>query len=61
VLEQNLASDTRSFMAVKAILIASLNDFPPASAIEFGRKVLYSDQRPSFTELDEGTKAVKGK
>ena len=61
VLEQNLASDTRSFMAVKAILIASLNNFPPASAIEFGRKVLYSDQRPSFTELDEGTKAVKGK
>jgi chemotaxis protein MotA len=61
VLEQNLAADSRAFMSVKAILIASLNNFPPASAVEFGRKVLFSDQRPSFTELDEGTKSVKGK
>jgi chemotaxis protein MotA len=48
-------------MAVKAILIASLNNFPPAAAVEFGRKVLFTYQRPTFTELDEGTKAVKGK
>jgi chemotaxis protein MotA len=48
-------------MAIKAILIASLNNFPPAAAVEFGRKVLFSYQRPSFAELDEGTKAVKGK
>ena len=61
VLEQNLASETRTFMVVKAILIASLNNFPPASAVEFGRKVLFSEQRSTFTELDEGTKAVKGK
>ena len=43
------------------ILIASLNNFPPAAAVEFGRKVLFSYQRPTFAELDEGTKAVKGK
>lgn len=61
ILEQNLSTETRAFMAVKAVLIASLNNFPPAAAIEFGRKVLFSDQRPTFLELDEGTKAVKGK
>ena len=61
VLEQKLALDARSYMAVKAVLIASLNNFPPAAAIEFGRKVLYMEQRPTFQELDEGTKAVKGK
>jgi chemotaxis protein MotA len=61
VLEQNSEADTRSFMAVKAILIASLTNFPPAAAVEFGRKVLFSYQRPTFAELDEGTKAVKGK
>ena len=61
VMEQNLEADTRSYMAVKAILIASLNNFPPAAAVEFGRKVLFTYQRPTFTELDEGTKAVKGK
>ena len=31
------------------------------AAVEFGRKVLFSDMRPSFKELDEETKAVKGK
>jgi chemotaxis protein MotA len=61
VMEQNLEAETRSYMAVKAILIASLNNFPPAAAVEFGRKVLFTYQRPTFTELDEGTKAVKGK
>jgi chemotaxis protein MotA len=29
--------------------------------VEFGRKVLFSDMRPTFKELDEETKAVKGK
>ncbi|NCU80262.1 MAG: flagellar motor stator protein MotA, partial [Burkholderiaceae bacterium] len=52
VLEQNLEADTRSYMAVKAILIASLNNFPPAAAVEFGRKVLFTYQRPTFAELD---------
>jgi chemotaxis protein MotA len=61
VLEQKAEADSRAYMAVKAILIASLNNFPPAAAVEFGRKVLFSYQRPSFAELDEGTKAVKGK
>jgi chemotaxis protein MotA len=61
VLEQKAEADGRAYMAIKAILIASLNNFPPAAAVEFGRKVLFSYQRPSFAELDEGTKAVKGK
>jgi len=61
VLEQQAESETRAFMAIKAILLASLNNFPPAAAVEFGRKVLFTYQRPTFTELDEGTKAAKGK
>ena len=61
VLEQKADAESRFYMAIKAILIASLNNFPPAAAVEFGRKVLFSYQRPSFAELDEGTKAVKGK
>lgn len=61
VMEQKADAESRAYMAIKAILIASLNNFPPAAAVEFGRKVLFSYQRPSFAELDEGTKAVKGK
>ena len=61
VLEQNLEAESKSFTAVKAVLLASLNGFPPQAAVEFGRKVLFSDMRPTFKELDEETKAVKGK
>jgi len=60
-LEQNEEVDGKTFLAVKAVLLASLNGFPPQAAVEFGRKVLFSDMRPSFKELDEETKAVKGK
>jgi chemotaxis protein MotA len=60
-LEQNEEVDGKAFLSVKAVLLASLNGFPPQAAIEFGRKVLFSDMRPSFKELDEETKAVKGK
>ncbi len=60
-LEQNEEVEGKTFLAVKAVLLASLNGFPPQAAVEFGRKVLFSDMRPTFKELDEETKAVKGK
>jgi chemotaxis protein MotA len=60
-LEQNEEVEAKAFTAVKAVLLASLNGFPPQAAVEFGRKVLFSDMRPTFKELDEETKAVKGK
>jgi chemotaxis protein MotA len=51
-LEQNAASDVRPFEAVKEILIAYKSAFSPRVAVEYGRKVLYTDQRPSSKELD---------
>jgi len=30
-------------------------------AVEFGRKVLYSNDRPTFLELEEDLKSRKGK
>ncbi len=61
VMEQNAQIEAKTFDAVKAVLLASLNGFPPQAAIEFGRKILYADMRPTFVELDEETKALKGK
>jgi len=29
-----------------------MNGYPPPLAVEFGRKVLYSNVRPSFNELE---------
>lgn len=58
VLEQKVSEDTKQLECVKVTLLASLNGYAPSLAIEFGRKVLFSTERPTFSEL-EG--AVKGK
>jgi chemotaxis protein MotA len=60
-MERNEEVEAKPFLAVKAILLANLNGFPPQAAVEFGRKVLFTDMRPSFKELDSETKLVKGK
>jgi chemotaxis protein MotA len=49
----------KPFECVKAVLLASMNGHPPTIAVEFGRKVLFSADRPSFLELEEAVKATK--
>lgn len=44
---------------VKVTLLASVNNNPPVIATEFGRKVLFSESRPSFNELSEHVKPAK--
>ncbi len=58
VLEQKVTEESKQYECVKVVLLASLNGYAPALAVEFGRKVLFSTERPSFSELEE---AVKGK
>ena len=61
LLEQKLHESTKMFQCVKVTLLASLNGYAPALAVEFGRKVLFSTERPSFSELEEHIKASKAK
>ncbi len=61
ILEQKFQESSKTFECVKATLIASMNGYPPTIAVEFGRKVLYSTERPSFGELDEAIRAAKSK
>jgi chemotaxis protein MotA len=61
VLETKAAESTKVFQTVKVILLASLNGFAPQTCAEFGRKVLFSTERPSFRELEEDIKRRKGK
>ncbi|CAN1532491.1 MotA Flagellar motor component [Methylophilaceae bacterium] len=61
LLEQKLEETTKMFQTVKVTLLASLNGYAPAIAVEFGRKVLYSTERPSFLELEAHVKQAKGK
>jgi chemotaxis protein MotA len=46
------------FQTVKVTLLASLQGYPPTLAVEFGRKVLYSTERPKFQELEDHVKAA---
>ena len=59
--EQKLDESSKMFQCVKVTLLASLNGYAPALAVEFGRKVLYSTERPSFAELEEHIKKSKSK
>jgi chemotaxis protein MotA len=59
--EQKLEESSKMFQCVKVTLLASLNGYAPALAVEFGRKVLYSTERPSFSELEEHIKKSKTK
>jgi chemotaxis protein MotA len=58
VLEQKLQEATKAFECVKVTLLASLNDAVPSVAVEFGRKVLYSTERPGFAELESHVKGA---
>ena len=44
---------------IKITLLASLQGYAPALAVEFGRKVLYSTERPGFAELEAHVKQKK--
>jgi chemotaxis protein MotA len=61
LLEQKLHESSKIFQCVKVTLLASLNGYAPALAVEFGRKVLFSTERPSFGELEEHIKQSKSK
>jgi chemotaxis protein MotA len=61
LLEQKLHESSKMFQCVKVTLLASLNGYAPALAVEFGRKVLFSTERPTFGELEEHIKLAKSK
>ena len=56
LLEQKTMEGTKIFNVIKVTLLANLNGYAPAMAVEFGRKVLDSTERPGFAELEEHVK-----
>jgi chemotaxis protein MotA len=60
-LEQKVEEEGKIYQVIKTVLLASMNGYAPQVAVEFGRKVLYSGDRPRFIELEEDLKARKGK
>ncbi len=60
-LEQKAEESGKIYQCIKMVLLSSMNGYAPQVAIEFGRKVLYSTERPTFLELEEDVKSRKGK
>ena len=61
LLEQKHNEASKMLQTVKVILIASQNGYAPIIAVEFGRKVLFSTERPGFAELEAHIKETKSK
>jgi chemotaxis protein MotA len=55
-LEQKALESSKILNVIKVTLLANLNGYAPAMAVEFGRKVLDSTERPGFAELEEHVK-----
>lgn len=56
VLEQKVEEGSKELQCIKTTLLASMQGYNPSTAIEFGRKVLFSTERPTFVELEAHVK-----
>jgi len=59
LLEQKSEDAGKEFQCIKTTLLASMQGYNPTTAIEFGRKVLFSTERPTFAELESHVKGKK--
>ncbi|MFN4003841.1 MAG: flagellar motor stator protein MotA [Hylemonella sp.] len=59
LLEQKALDASKELECIKSTLLASMQGYNPSTAIEFGRKVLFSTERPSFTELESHVRGKK--
>ncbi|WP_119155562.1 flagellar motor stator protein MotA [Caldimonas tepidiphila] len=59
LLEQKVDEATKELQCIKTTLLASMQGYAPTVAVEFGRKVLYSTERPTFSELEAHVKGKK--
>lgn len=60
-LEQVCDEEGKIYQCIKVVLLASMSGYAPQVAIEFGRKVLFSFDRPGFKELEDEIKGRKGR
>jgi chemotaxis protein MotA len=59
LLEQKIDESSKELQCIKTTLLASMQGYAPQVAVEFGRKVLYSTERPTFVELESHVKGKK--
>ncbi len=57
-IEHNIENNIRVFQTIKACIVAYAKGNPPIIAIEIARRTIFSDERPTFSELED---FVRGK
>jgi chemotaxis protein MotA len=58
-IESRAHEEGKAFEVVKMALVASVRGYAPPVAVEFARKLLWSDVRPSFADLENHLKGKK--
>jgi chemotaxis protein MotA len=61
LVEHKVVESLKVYQCIRVTLMASLSGYAPQLAVEFGRKILFSTDRPSFTELDQHVRDVKSR
>jgi chemotaxis protein MotA len=56
LLEQKVEESGKEVQCIKTMLLASMQGYNPSTSIEFGRQILFSTERPTFTELEAHVK-----
>jgi chemotaxis protein MotA len=59
LIEQKVEDGSKELQCIKTTLLASMQGYAPQVAVEFGRKVLFSTDRPTFAELESHVKGKK--
>ena len=59
LLRQKSTDQVKILQCIKVTLLSSLNGYAPQIAVEFGRKTIFTSERPSFEELEEHVRDVK--
>jgi chemotaxis protein MotA len=59
LLTQKVDESTKYFECIKSGIIATMNGYPPQTAVEFARKSIFETARPGFLELEEHIKSNK--
>ena len=61
ILENKANEESKIYQVIKVVLLASMSGYAPQVAVEFGRKALFSGDRPTFSELETERKERKGR
>jgi chemotaxis protein MotA len=58
-MEAKANEEAKAFEVVKMALVASVRGYPPPVAVEFARKLLFSQVRPNFKDLEQELRGKK--